>query len=253
MTRGDRRLTADGAPMTPPIELATVRDVRVGRPRDLTDEQGRTWHSAFLKDPVAGPVTLGFGGLDGDEQADPRVHGGPDKAVCVYPLRWLPGWERELGIGPLRCGAFGENLSVEGITEAEVCIGDIWEFGSAVVQVSQPRGPCWKLARRWGVKDLAVRLQRTGRTGWYLRVLQPGTVRGGRPVRLLDRPNPSWTVLRANRAKYGSDLGEKTALAACRELGHSWRTQLTDSAAEPAAAISNSAHRLFGPPGAGDV
>ncbi|GEL20079.1 MOSC domain-containing protein [Pseudonocardia asaccharolytica] len=240
--------------MTPPIELATVRAVRVGRPRELTDEQGRSWHSAFLKDPAKGPVALGFDGLAGDEQADLRVHGGPDKAVCVYPLLRLAEWERELDVGPLGAGAFGENFSVDRITEAEVCIGDVWEVGGSVVQVSQPRGPCWKLARRWAIKDLAVRFQRTGHTGWYLRVLQPGLIHSGQAVRLLRRPHPDWTVLRANRVHYGDDSEEKAALASCPELGRSWRTKLAAGAADPAAVSSSSQHRrLFGPSGGGHL
>src|SRR5690606_8606076 len=100
----------------------------------------------------------------------------------------------------LRPGAFGENFTVKGLTEAAICVGDRWRVGGqAVVEVSQPRQPCWKLARRWGIKTLALHVQKTGRTGWYFRTLVEGMVAPDMYLQLIERPHPAWTVERANQ------------------------------------------------------
>jgi MOSC domain-containing protein YiiM len=114
--------------------------------------------------------------LAGDFQADQRNHGGPDQALCVYCGVHYAYWSRQLG-QELTAGSFGENLTLAGSwTEADVCIGDVFALGEAVVQVTQPRSPCWKIARRWQTPLLSLWMQETGYTGWYMRVLQPGQV-----------------------------------------------------------------------------
>lgn len=215
-----------------------LRSMQVGRPRDLrtpgaTDREDRPWRSAFFKEPVLGPRRLTCTNLEGDGQADLHVHGGPDKAVCVYPALRYPYWERELRIPSLPPGAFGENFTVDGVVESDVCVGDVYQVGGATVQVSQPRGPCWKLARRWKVKDLAVRFQRTGFTGWYLRVLAQGTVEAGQYLTLVERPHPEWSIARANQINYHEreDREAARALAACEALGRRWRDRLAARAA----------------------
>lgn len=215
-----------------------LRSIQVGQPRDLgtpgaADRDDRPWRTGFYKEPATGPLWLARTNLEGDGQADLRVHGGPDKAVCVYPAARYLYWEHALGIPALPPGAFGENFSVEGVLESDVCVGDVYRVGDATVQVSQPRGPCWKLARRWRVKDLAVRFQHTGFTGWYLRVLAEGTVQAGQHLTLVRRPHPEWTIARANQVKYHDrdDLAAARALAACETLGHSWRATLAARAA----------------------
>jgi MOSC domain-containing protein YiiM len=240
--------TASGAGSAGTVSIGTVLGVQVGLPKDLVDDRGRVWRSGFGKQPVVGAVRLDIDGLAGDGQADLRVHGGPDKAVCVYSVVRYAHWEHELGrehesgVGRLRAGAFGENLSVGPVSEDDVCVGDTWALGDAIVQVSQPRGPCWKLARVWGVKDLAVRFQRTGYTGWYLRVLRPGILHAGQEIVLQERPHPDWTVLRANHVYYGADDDERAELAACPALGRSWREKLTAPPRSPHAQRT----RLFG-------
>ncbi|ACM00091.1 Pyridoxal kinase [Cereibacter sphaeroides KD131] len=148
--------------------------------------------SGIGKTPVAGPLTLGREGFEGDEQADRRVHGGPEKAVHHYPSDHYESWRAELGDLPaiLAPGGFGENLSTAGLTEAEVAVGDTFRLGGALIQVSQGRQPCWKLNHRFGVPDMARRVQLTGRTGWYYRVLEPGTVAPGDRLELIDRRAP---------------------------------------------------------------
>lgn len=177
--------------------------IQVGKPRFLGPDVGlahpldHRWHSAFLKDPVAGPVMLRLANLEGDRQADPRVHGGPEMAVLAYSAEHYPLWRAELGIPEMGPGGFAENFTVSGQDEETVCIGDRYRVGGAVVQVSQPRGPCYKISYRWRRPDLLGRCEASGRHGWYLRVLEEGPVEAGQPLELLDRPNPGWTVRRA--------------------------------------------------------
>lgn len=211
--------------------------LQVGLPKDLgvegaPDPVDRPWSTGSFKAPVAGPVWLGRINLAGDGQADRKHHGGPDKAVCVYPAAHYPAWRADLGKPDFPFGAFGENFTVEGLTEEAVCIGDTYAIGEARVQVSQPRQPCWKLSRRWRIKDLALRVQTTGRTGWYFRVLDEGNVAPGLPLVLLDRPFPEWPIARANRVMHGArhDREAAAALAGCPLLSASWRETLTQRA-----------------------
>ncbi|PGH55640.1 MOSC domain-containing protein [Azospirillum palustre] len=200
--------------------VLTGKAVPFGRPDTL---------SAIGKHPVAAAIAIGPAGLEGDEQADRRNHGGPDKAIHHYPLDHYAAWRGDL---PVPCpllesvGAFGENLSTLGLTEETVCVGDIFRMGTATVQVSQGRQPCWKLNHRFGVKDMARRVQSTGRTGWYYRVFEPGTVAAGDAISLVGRPLPDWSLARILRAFY-HDTGDLPTLASIAELeplATGWRT-----------------------------
>lgn len=186
------------APKLLSIQVALPREH--GR-ADAERAMERPWTTAFFKDAASGPVFLGRTNLDGDRQADPQHHGGPDKAALAYAASHYLIWAEELG-RELPHGGFGENFTVEGQDESTVCIGDVYAIGEARVQVSQPRIPCWKIARRWAIRDLSARVQRTRRTGWYLRVLVEGHVTAGDEIVLLDRPHPDWTVLRASDVLY---------------------------------------------------
>ncbi|MFF5207311.1 MOSC domain-containing protein [Streptosporangium sp. NPDC000396] len=206
--------------------------VHVGR-TGLLPWRGRPVPSAFVKSPVEGPVALGVEGLDGDEQGDRRHHGGPDKAVCVYPGEHYRHIEDRLG-GPLGPAAFGENFTTAGLVDDEVTIGATYRIGTAVVQVSQPRRPCFKLtarhAMRPGAKRLPVDLQATGRTGFYRRVLAPGVVARGQSFHLLDAPGRGLTVAEVNRVMNveRDDLdGIRRLLAARADLPARWVETLT--------------------------
>lgn len=212
----------------------TVASIQVGRPQirgsdDAENPWDRRWFSGFVKKPVDGPVALRWLNLEGDAQADLEHHGGVDKAVCCYPSVHYDGWRRELEL-PLPFGSFGENFTIDGLAEPDVCIGDVWKVGEAVVQVSQPRQPCWKLARRWKLKNLTRQLQDSGRTGWYLRVLTEGVVASHAPIFLSDRPHPDWTIARANRIMHVDklDLASAAALAELPSLSASWKATLTN-------------------------
>ncbi len=218
--------------MSTDTDTPVVETIQVGLPADIATSDdtvnGRPWRTAIFKHGVAGPIRMSCTNLAGDGQADLRVHGGADKAVCAYPIEHYTSWNQDLPDLAMSSGAFGENFTVRRLTETAVCIGDIYEVGTTVIQVSQPRSPCWKLARRWDVKDLAVRTQQTGRTGWYFRVLAQGTVEPGQPMKLTSRPHPRWTIHRVNQARYGDNPHPESVgfLASCVELSQSWRTAL---------------------------
>ncbi len=210
-----------------------VISLQVGLPKTVgivegADPHDQRWTTGFFKHPTTASLWLGRLNLDGDGQADLDNHGGPDKAVNVYPGEHYPYWTQTIGLTNLQAGGFGENFTTEGALESDICIGDVFEIGESRVQVSQPRQPCWKLARRWGVKDLALRVQETGRTGWYFRVLREGHVRAGSDLVLVDRPYPRWTVSAANQVMHHrlNDRQAARELANCVPLSSRWRTKL---------------------------
>jgi MOSC domain-containing protein YiiM len=213
--------------------------MQLGLPRSYgqehaADPMDRAWSTGFFKEPVDGPRWLSRTNLTGDGQADLINHGGFDKAVLSYAAAHYPGWRESLVRPDLPHGAFGENFTIEGQTEETVCIGDTYRLGDALVQVSQPRQPCWKLARRWRIKELAALVEWSGRTGWYLRVLEEGEVRPGLSLTLVERPFPEWPVHRAshvmrNRTKDPVAAGE---LAGCELLAAVWRDALAQAAAD---------------------
>ncbi|MFA6115842.1 MAG: MOSC domain-containing protein [Sphingomonas sp.] len=155
-------------------------------------------NSAIAKSPVKGPVKIGFLGLEGDEQADLSVHGGPDKALHHYPhdhyARWGEGRADDTVLaGP---GAFGENISTHGLTEDHVCIGDRFRLGSALIEISQGRQPCWKQGERLQWPALPALMVKERRSGWYYRVIEEGTAELGDLLSMVERPLPDWTVRR---------------------------------------------------------
>lgn len=200
-----------------------IVSVNVGLPRDLPHDGGVV-SSGIVKEPVSGPVAVGATNLAGDGQADLSVHGGVDKAVYAYPYEHYAAWRRDLARDDLSPGRFGENLTLEGLPEDDVRIGDVYRMGSALLQVSQPRVPCFKLAIRMDDPAFARPFLRSGRTGFYLRVLEEGTVAAGDPVTRERAAEASMTVrevagLLGNGAS-AADLDRGAALAA---LPLGWR------------------------------
>ena len=213
--------------------MATIKSIQVGSvvtegDPNSRDVRTRQWTTGFYKQPVEGSVRLSRLGLDGDAVADKRFHGGPDKAVLCYAAENYASWQSEYPDLDFSEGGFGENLTVERLTEADVFIGDTYQIGDCRVQVSQPRQPCWKISRRWGEKSLTKQVASTGRTGWYLRVVVEGSLRQGDAFELLDRPNPEWSVSNANDVLFGRDhLPEsKQALLLLPELADAWKSNL---------------------------
>jgi MOSC domain-containing protein YiiM len=209
------------------MDTPSILSIQVGLPKQLGTEgaidlMDRPWTTGFFKEPVTGAIYLGKNNLTGDGQADLILHGGTEKAVLAYAVKHYPQWRQELNLPDFPYGAFGENFTVSMQTEEDVCIGDIFAVGEARIQVSQPREPCWKLARRWRRKDLPKRVITSGRSGWYFRVLSEGLVESGLPLLLLERPLPQWSIARVNQAFYrGSE--DVSELASCPLLSPSWR------------------------------
>lgn len=192
---------------------------------------GRT---AFAKQPASGPVRVSYLGLAGDDQANRRFHGGPDKAVYSYPLRNYPLWAADLPAHADRfvAGGMGENLVVDGRDEDEVCLGDIFRVGTVRLQVSEPREPCNTLARVVGTTRIVKMMLRTGRCGWYSRVLDEGVLAAGDALVLETRPNPGWTIRRV--ARMAADLPatpvEAQALKTLSGLSPGWRDRALQAA-----------------------
>ncbi|MGH8383779.1 MOSC domain-containing protein [Pseudomonas sp.] len=186
-------------------------------------------NSAIAKQPRSGELAVTELGLTGDEQGDLRVHGGKDKAIHHYPREHYALWSAELGEHPLlqAPGAFGENLSTYGWTEQTVCLGDRLRVGTALLEISQGRMPCWKLNDRFGVKDMSLRVQQSGRTGWYYRVLEEGVLAAGASFELLARPHPQWSVARLSAVLFDKRV-DAEVIRQCLELPlvASWRRTL---------------------------
>lgn len=220
-------------PVVTEPKTLVVGQVFVGRPSLLGEQRGRPVMSGIRKDPATTEtLDLGPTGLDGDGQADLSVHGGVDKAVYVYPSEHYRAWEQD-GFA-LADGRVGENISTQGRTEAEVRIGDVWRWGEALLQVSQPRAPCFKLGMHTGRKDVIPAMQRTGRCGWYLRVLETGTVPTRGPMELVEGDDAGPTVAALFAATFpqpanGADLDvdEVRRMIATPTLAQRWRKTMT--------------------------
>jgi MOSC domain-containing protein YiiM len=195
----------------------------------------RPFQSGIFKEAVSGAVWLGSLNLAGDGQADLENHGGPFRAALSYSAEHYATWLDELNMPDLPYGAFGENFTVTELTEQTVCLGDIYTIGDVVqVQVSQPRLPCWKLARRWGIKDLTARVQERGWGGWYQRVLQEGYIEAGMTVQLVERPYPQYPILKLFAMMYRliEDHDAAAELATLEPLSTSWRETFARYATE---------------------
>ena len=213
------------------------------------DTHDKPWTTGFFKTPVDGPVFVGETNLAGDGQADLKNHGGVDKAVLAYSAEHYPKWREELHMPDMPYGAFGENLTIIGLSEESVCIGDIFRVDKVVFEVSQPRQPCWKLARRWRMHELTGMVVRNGRSGWYLRVMEQGWVDTQMPVTLIERPNPVWSIALANKIlhHHRTDLALTLELANVPRLADSWVQELRKRAEllhapieEPSLSLPNS-------------
>lgn len=231
--------------------MARIVQIYVGLPQtvgtpDAALPMAREWRSSFFKEPVNGLVHVSKTNIEGDRQADLKNHGGIEKAILAYSLHHYSSWPSIVGT-TLPYGAFGENLLMEGQDEASVCIGDIFRMGTVLAQVSQPRQPCWKLSRRWRLKELSSKTQEMGWTGWYLRVLEEGEIQAGNEAVLEERPFPEWSVARANTIMHGRPANLKLAqdLASCAALSDNWKKTLKERVATGKAADSKA--RLVGP------
>ncbi len=187
--------------------------------------------SGIAKTPRPEGARLGPLGFEGDEIAHLEFHGGPERALLFVSTEALNAISALLH-RELSPGSFGENVTVEGPTDADVCVGDVWEVGGAEVEVTSPRGPCSTLARHLAMPDVVACVSTPPRAGWYVRVRREGTIRPGDALRLVARPNPRWTIARAFVLKQTpSDLLGARELAALPELSSDWRKKMLARAA----------------------
>ena len=209
------------------VAAGAVESVNVGRPRVVVD-RGRTVTTAIWKSPVEGPVEVRGVNLDGDDQADRSVHGGPDKAIYAYAAEDYEWWSRELGedLGP---GTFGDNLTTRGVDLAAATIGERWRVGSTVLEVSQPRMPCYKLGIRMGSPRFPRRFALARRPGTYLRIVAEGTVQRGERLEILDLPEHGVRVIDVFDVYYG-DHASAGLLLRAPQLSESWREWAEEAA-----------------------
>jgi MOSC domain-containing protein YiiM len=176
-----------------------IVSLNVGQPRIVRDGH-RDVATGIFKAPVQGPLMLRRLNLDGDQQADLTVHGGAAKAVYAYPSEHYESWRRELAPAELPWSMFGENLTTEGLREEEACLGDRFRIGDALVAVSQPRMPCYKLGIRFGRPDIVTRFLASGRSGIYFSVVEEGLVDVGDPILGVQRDPNGISIADVNRA-----------------------------------------------------
>jgi MOSC domain-containing protein YiiM len=214
---------------------ARIHTLLIGVPEIFEDDRG-TWQSGINKHVVKGPVYLGVSGLTGNRVFDTLNHGKPDQAVCCHPLEHYRHWnafydaDEETGFRP---GSVGENWTIIGANETDTCIGDVYEVGNAVVQVTAPRYPCSKLERKVKRPGFLREVVASRRTGWYLRVLTPGEVAAGDSLVLADRPNPGVTLSLANECMFGEiDIDAAERLVAANGLYSFWRDRVTEKLEE---------------------
>jgi MOSC domain-containing protein YiiM len=201
-----------------------LASVNVGLPRRV-EWRGRSVTTGIFKSPAAGRVRLGNLNLDGDRQADLSVHGGPDKAVYAYPGEHYEYWRRELPDIELAPGSFGENLTTDGLRETETRVGDQLRIGSAMVRVTGPRIPCYKLGVKFERDDMVKRFLASERTGFYLAVVEEGHVAAGDPIERVERASHDVTVSEITRlyARDREDLEALRRVVQIEALPEGWR------------------------------
>jgi MOSC domain-containing protein YiiM len=208
------------------MESGILESVNVGTPRPI-DRAGEPTTSAIWKEPVSGRVAVRGVNVEGDDQADRSVHGGPDQAVYAYAAEDTEWWEAELGrsLGP---GAFGENLTLRGVDVSGALVGERWRIGTVLLEVSSARIPCWKLAKRMGDPRFIKRFAQAGRPGAYLRIIEEGELGAGDPVEVVERPNHEVTVWLVAHA-YEQDRSQLVRLLTAPALPARWRKWIVEA------------------------
>lgn len=208
-----------------------VHSVNVsGALRDV-EFAGQTIRTGYFKEAVGTNVSVYRLGLDGDVQADLTVHGGVDKAVYFYPYEHYAGWESILQSGPLPAGSFGENITTNGLLETDVCVGDVLQIGSAMLQVTQPRSPCYKLQIKFQRPDIVALFVRRGLPGWYASVLREGSLGPGDDIEVVFRSPERISV--ADIWKYsfgfGTDAKARMKMIELAVLPNFWKQRIAQS------------------------
>lgn len=185
--------------------------------------------TAIDKSPIETSLTLSYEGLDGDQCAEQKHHGGPDRALHHYPIEHYAFWQKKYGSAQdWKPAGMGENLSTEGMTEDTVCVGDRFQWGEAVIEVSQPRSPCYKLNKRWGITNFSQQVQDTGRCGWLYRVIKSGMVSVKEPLQLIEQDANGMTLREICDVFFGDPLNKVGLLKLKQQdkLSASWMTKV---------------------------
>jgi MOSC domain-containing protein YiiM len=207
------------------ISEGKVLSVNVGGVRDF-DYNGRPAKSAIWKSPVAGRIAVRGVNLAGDDQADRLAHGGPDKVVYAYAVEDARWWEQQIG-RPFEYAEFGENLTTQGIEVNDALVGERWQIGDAVLEVSEPRVPCWRLGVRMNDKTFPRQFTKALRPGAYLRLIVEGTVGAGDEIRVIERPAHDLAIRDVFRI-YTRDHDEIPRLLTAPQMSDSWKRWAND-------------------------
>lgn len=207
--------------------MFSIASINIGIPRDVIYADDRKLKTSLQRHPVDGKIFLDLLGFEGDQVADPMNHGGRDKAVCAYPAHHYSVWEGELSRN-MPPASFGENLTINGLTEDQIHIGDIFRIGEAEVQCTQPRQPCHKLTKIFGFPKLASRIQTLGYCGYYFRVLKQGWLQVGMMAERIHLDKENISVLDAHYLMYRDKTNYEAAekLMAHSALSESWKNSL---------------------------
>ncbi len=212
----------------------TVDALCIGQPRPFNGAE----MSAIGKLPADGPLDIRSFGIVGDMVADPKVHGGPDMAVHLYPRDHYAWWREQIGPHPLldSANAFGENIVASNIDDTAVHIGDRFRLGSALIEISQPRQPCWKIEHHFGIKGMVARIVTSHRCGWYFRVLEEGTAQAGDMLERTEQGHTKWPVARLFAKLYDkahkASAEELREIAALDRLCDLWRNKVREAIAD---------------------
>src|SRR5882672_1960636 len=207
-----------------------ILSIQVGRPRTVT-LGGHQTQTGIYKNPVHGQIRVGTLNLDGDEQADLTVHGGVNKAVYAYPSEHYEFWRRQYPSRALEWGAFGENLTTEGLLETDAGIGDMIQIGTALFVVIQPRLPCYKLAGKFDDKNILQTFTDSGRSGIYFAVVEEGHIQSGDEIVWESRQDHPFTIADAMRLYNGQELPSDLLHRALqlKALPDSWRREVQEA------------------------
>lgn len=213
-----------GKPSSQSLPSGIITGLYVGKVEHKWEDKTPT---AIDKKPVEHAVDISFIGFTEDQQADLTVHGGPEKAIHHYAGDHMNFWRNLFPDDAKKFapGCFGENISTIGLTEDNICLADILKLGTATVEICQGRQPCWKLSEHLDILPLAMQFQKTGRTGWYYRILEEGNAAVGDNIKVIERPMPEWTLERLINARFNPRLDIETAQEICTlpALSESWR------------------------------
>lgn len=203
--------------------LTTINAVQTGKPKPIDGDK----LSSIFKEPKQGPIAAGPMGLEGDTQVDKEHHGGIDKAIHIYTTDHYAYWQATFPEQKalFTSGSFGENIVASGLLEEDICLGDQFICGSAILEITQGRQPCWKLAKRFNIDRLPLMVERTGKTGFYCRVIQNGEIAAGNSMQLQTRQHPDWPLTRLWQTIFrkGARAADLQTLMGIPELSEAWR------------------------------